>query len=188
MLTTKLATTDQEIQQIAALSNANRSTNISEEELSSEGFVSWVYDSEILRTINAITPSVIVMDEEILAGYAITLTSECLRVYPNAAHTYNHVSPLHFKGRPLGEQRFYLMGQICVAKAWRGQGIVGALYNGHRQYYSPLFDALVTEISMVNPRSLKAHQKVGFETIDRHLENGHDWAVVAWDWTRPPTL
>ena len=182
MLTAKLATTDQELLQLAALSNANRSDNISAEEKATEGFVSWVYTPDILRTINAIAPSVIVMDEGALAGYAITLTSECLHAYPAAAHTYNHVLPLHFKGRALGEQRFYLMGQICVAKAWRGQGIVGALYNGHRQYYSPQFDALVTEISMANPRSLKAHQKIGFETIDRHFENGHDWAVVAWDW------
>jgi L-amino acid N-acyltransferase YncA len=183
MLTTKLASTDREIQQIAALSNANRSTNITEEELAREGFVSWFYTPEILRSINVIAPSVIVMDDNILAGYAITLTGECLHAYPAAAHTYNHVFPLQFKGQALGEQRFYLMGQICVAKAWRGQGIVGALYNGHRQFYSPQFDALVTEISMANPRSLKAHQKVGFETIDRHFENGHDWAVVAWNWT-----
>jgi predicted GNAT superfamily acetyltransferase len=75
------------------------------------------------------------------------------------------------------------MGQIWVAKAWRGQGLVGALYGGHRHYYSAHFDAVVTEISMANPRSLKAHQKVGFETIDRHFENGHDWAVVAWNWS-----
>ena len=183
MLTTKLATTDQEIQQIADLSNANRSDNITAEEKTTEGFVSWVYTPEILHTINAIAPSVIVMDEDILAGYAITLTGECIDAYPSAAPTYTHAAPLHFKGRALGEQRFYLMGQICVAKAWRGQGIVGALYNGHRQYYGPQFDALVTEISMANPRSLKAHQKVGFETIDRHFENGHDWAVVAWDWS-----
>src|SRR5579863_7810418 len=105
MLTTKLATTDQEIQQIAALSNANRSTNISEEELVREGFVSWVYTPEILRTINAIAPSVIVMDEDLLAGYAITLTGECIDAYPAAAPTYTHAAPLHFKGRALGEQR-----------------------------------------------------------------------------------
>ena len=183
MLTTKLAATDQELIQIADLSNANRSDNISAEEKAAEGFVSWVYTPEILRTINAIAPSVIVMDEDVLAGYAITLTSECIDAYPAAAPTYTHAAPLHFKGRALGEQRFYLMGQICVAKVWRGQGIVGALYNGHRQFYGPQFDALVTEISMANPRSLKAHQKVGFETIDRHYENGHDWAVVAWDWS-----
>ncbi len=183
MLTAKLATTDQELLQLAALSNANRTDNISAEESATEGFVSWLCTPDILRTINAIPPSVIVMDDDILAGYAITLTPECLKAYAAAAPTYNHAAPLPFKGRTLGEQRFYLMGQICVAKAWRGQGIVSALYDGHRQFYSPQFDALVTEISMVNPRSLKAHQKVGFETIDRHFENGHDWAVVAWDWT-----
>jgi hypothetical protein len=183
MLTTKLAATDQELLQIADLSNANRSTNISEEEKEKEGFVSWVYTPDILRTINAIAPSVIVLDGENLAGYAITLTRQSLTAYPPAAPTFTHALPLLLNGRPLSEQRFYLMGQICVSKAWRGQGIVGALYHGHRQFYSAQFDALVTEISMANPRSLKAHQRIGFETIGRHFENGHDWAVVAWDWS-----
>jgi ribosomal protein S18 acetylase RimI-like enzyme len=182
MLTAKLATTDQELLQIATLSNANRTANISEEEKAKEGFVSWVYTPEILRTINAIAPSVIVMDGDELAGYAITLTEECLQAYPPAAPTFTHAQPLVFKGRPLSEQRFYLMGQICVAKAWRGQGIVSTLYTGHRQSYGPQFDAIVTEISTANPRSVKAHQKIGFETIDLHFENGHKWAVVAWNW------
>ncbi len=183
MLTARLAATDQELLQIAALSHANRADNISAEEKAAEGFVSWVYTPGILRTINAIAPSVIVMEEDALAGYAITLTPECLKAYPAASPTYSHAALHRFKGRTLADQRFYLMGQICVAKAWRGQGIVGALYSGHREYYCARFDALVTEISMANPRSLKAHQKVGFETIDLHFENGHDWAVVAWDWS-----
>src|SRR5260370_196390 len=181
MLTAKLVTTDNEILQIGALSNANLSTNISAEIKAKEGFVSWVYTPEILETLHAVAPSVVVMDGDTLAGYALTLTPECLEVYPAAAATYAHASTLIHNERPVGEQRFYLMGQICVAEPYRGQGIVGLLYNGHRQFYSPHYDLLLTEISVANPRSLKAHQKVGFHVIDTHHDPQGHWDVVLWD-------
>ena len=183
MLTAKLVTTDNEITRIATLSNANLSTNISAETKEREGFVSWVYTPAILKTIHAIAPSVIVMDGDTLAGYAITLTRECLEAYPPAAPTYAHASTLRHNDRPIGQQRFYLMGQICVAEAYRGQGIVGLLYHGHRQFYSHRYDLLLTEISISNPRSLKAHQKVGFQVIDTHHDPQGHWDVVCWDWT-----
>jgi len=182
MLTAKLVTTDNEIAQISALSNANLSTNISAETKAKEGFVSWVYTPAILKTLHAVAPSVIVMDGDTLAGYALALTPDCLAHYPPAIPTYDHASALLHKGRPLGEQRFYLMGQICVAEAYRGQGLVGALYEGHRKFYSPCFDLLLTEISVSNPRSLKAHQKVGFEVVDTHRDPQGVWDVVLWDW------
>ncbi|GGA95666.1 GNAT family N-acetyltransferase [Puia dinghuensis] len=183
MLSPKLVSSDKEIAQIAALSNANLSANISAETKAKEGFVSWVYTPEILRTLHVIAPSVIVMDGDTLAGYALTLTPESLETYPNAIPTFNHASTLPYKGRLLGEQRFYLMGQICVAEGYRGKGLVQILYQGHRQFYSKTYDLLITEISPANPRSMKAHEKVGFQTIDTHHDEAGIWHVVLWDWT-----
>jgi len=185
MLTAKLVTTDDEIYQIAALSNANLATNISAETKAKEGFVSWRYDPAILAALHAVAPSVVAMDGTALAGYAITLTRESLSLYPAAAPTYEHAATLSFDGRPLKDQRFYLMGQICVAEPWRGQGIVGVLYEGHRRFYRGHYDFLITEISIANPRSLKAHQKIGFEIIDTHHDTAGHWDVVAWDWSAP---
>jgi hypothetical protein len=147
--------------------------------------VSWKYDPAILTALHAISPSVVVMDGPLLAGYAITLTRKCLPLYPAAKETYEHAATLRFDDRLLREHRFYLMGQICVAEAWRGKGIVGELYNGHHRFYGHLYDFLVTEISTANPRSLKAHQKVGFAVIDTHHDAAGNWDVVAWDWSPP---
>ena len=184
MLKAKLVSTDNELEQIAALSNANLSANISAETKAREGFVSWVYTPEILKALHAVAPSVIVMDGGALAGYAITLTRECLPLYPAAADTFMHASTLFFGGRPLSQHPFYLMGQICVAEAWRGKGIVDVLYQGHRQFYHSRYDFLVTEISTSNPRSLRAHQKVGFAIIDTHHDPAGHWDVVCWDWSK----
>jgi ribosomal protein S18 acetylase RimI-like enzyme len=183
MLTTKLVTTEQELRQIAVLSEANLSAKLSAETKAKEGFVSWFYNFDILRAIHAIVPSVIVKNNEELAAYALTLTTACSSIYPNMAASEAWLSSIPYKGRNLSEQRYYVMGQICIAEPYRGQGLVAMLYEHHRRQFSPEFDFLVTEISTANPRSLKAHQKIGFRIIKTHRDNEGEWNTVLWDWS-----
>ncbi|HEY4290352.1 MAG TPA: GNAT family N-acetyltransferase [Puia sp.] len=182
MLTAKLVTEDSELEQIAQLSAANLSTNISAETKAKEGFVTWVYPQDVLYALHVLIPSVIVMDGDKLAGYAITLTRECVTIYPPLAGTVDYVSTVDYKGRPLIEYPIYFMGQICVDKDYRGQGVVEMLYEYHRKQFSPKYSILITEISTKNPRSSKAHAKVGFKVIDTHHENEEEWDLVVWDW------
>lgn len=182
MLTAKLVTTDGELEQIAALSKANLVTNLSAETKAKEGFVTWLYTPESLKAIHQVIPSVIVKDGDTLAGYALSLSPACVEVYPPMAATHDLVSSLSYKGRPLKVQKIYYCGQICVAQAYRGQGVVNMLYLFHRQQFSSRFDRLVTEISTANPRSLKAHQKIGFQLIETHRDDVDQWDIVLWDW------
>ena len=57
------------------------------------------------------------------------------------------------------------------------------LYQAHSQQFGPDFDYLITEVSVNNKRSMRAHEKVGFKTIHEYFdpENNDTWAVVAWD-------
>lgn len=182
MLTPKLVTATQELDQIIALSKANLATNISAETRAKEGFVTWVYTSGVLQALHAIIPSVIVMDNGNLAAYALSLSPACVDVYPNMASTNDLVLNLVYKGLPLAQQRVYYCGQICVAEAYRGQGLVDMLYAFHRQHFSARFDRLITEISTANPRSLKAHEKAGFRVIASHHDEMDQWNIVLLDW------
>ena len=56
------------------------------------------------------------------------------------------------------------------------------LYQQHRKSYSHKYDLLVAKISTKNHRSLKAHEKVGFETVVIEKDDLDEWAVVVWDW------
>ena len=182
MLIPKLVTTSQEIDQITALSQANLVTNLSADSKSKEGFVTWVYTREGLEAIHTIIPSVIVKDGDQLAAYALSLSPACIAVYPPMAGTHNLISTLSYKGRLLGNEKVYYCGQICVAQDYRGQGLVDLLYQFHRQTFRPQFDYFVTEISTANPRSLKAHQKTGFQVIHTHQDDVDTWDIVLWDW------
>jgi ribosomal protein S18 acetylase RimI-like enzyme len=75
------------------------------------------------------------------------------------------------------------MGQICIDKAFRGQGIFDKLYAGHKEIYSQNYDCIVTEVATRNTRSLRAHQRVGFNTIHKHTDETDDWEVMVWDWS-----
>jgi ribosomal protein S18 acetylase RimI-like enzyme len=74
------------------------------------------------------------------------------------------------------------MGQICVDKDYRGQGLFDMLYRHDRELYSNSYDFMVTEISVSNSRSLRAHQRVGFQTINVYRDEIDEWEVVLWDW------
>jgi RimJ/RimL family protein N-acetyltransferase len=184
MLTAKLVTTDQEIDQISALSMANLRTTLSADAKAKEGFVTWVYSPESLKAIHTVIPSVIVKDDDTVAAYCLSLSPACVDVYPPMASTHSLVSALEYNGRPLGGQKVYYCGQICVAQAYRGQGLVDMLYQFHRRHFTPQFDLLATEISTANPRSLKAHEKVGFKRIATHRDEMDEWDVVLWDWKK----
>jgi len=183
MLVTKLVSSKEELEQIAQLSAANQVANITAETKEKEGFVSWIYSTDILTRLHTIIPSVITMDGDKLAGYAISLTKDCAAIYPSLDTMLEYAATVTYKGRPLTEQSFYIMGQICVDIAYRGQGVVNQLYEFHKQQFSSLYNMLVTEISVNNPRSLKAHKKVGFNIIDTHLDHEGTWDLVAWDWS-----
>ena len=76
-----------------------------------------------------------------------------------------------------------MMGQVCVAKPYRGRGVFDSLYAAHREHLKSRFDACVTEISVRNPRSRKAHERVGFEELERYGDATDEWIVVIWNWT-----
>ena len=58
------------------------------------------------------------------------------------------------------------MGQICIAKNYRKQGIFRGLYHFYKAELQYQFNYLITEVAAINPRSMQAHEAVGFKIID----------------------
>jgi GNAT superfamily N-acetyltransferase len=90
-----------------------------------------------------------------------------------------------YEGKPLMSFQFYLMGQVCIHKNYRGKGVFPLLFQQHKISYGREYDLLVTEISAKNQRSLKAHEKVGFKNIFAYSEGIDEWNVVVWNWLSP---
>lgn len=182
MLQTRLVQTEAELDLIYALNQANLKDNLGEEERREQGFVTWLYTPALLRQLHQLAPSVIVMDGNRLAGYALVTLKEAAVFHADLAILFRNLAPLQYQGLPLLSHSFYCMGQVCIAKNYRGRGVFDLLYAGHKENYASRYRLLVTEISTSNVRSQKAHERVGFKTIYTQSDHLDDWNVVVWDW------
>lgn len=180
--TPSLVHTDDELEQIIQLQQDNLLTVISGAEQQEQGFVTLQHDLSLLKKMHALAPSVIAKDGEKLAGYALTMVPACRGLVPALEPMYSLLDSITWEGKPLNSIPYYVMGQVCVAKKYRGQGVFQLLYNFHRQKYSNEYAALVTEIATRNHRSWRAHEKVGFRIIHTYRDQLDEWAVVLWDW------
>lgn len=183
MLTATVVTREEELLQIHELSQKNLRLNVDEETRRQEGFVTWLYSLPLLQKMHQLAPSVIAKDGQELAGYALTTLKASKEFHPDLAQLFRNLDVVDYAGHPLSSWRFYCMGQICVAREYRRQGVVNLLYQKHRELYGSHYDFILTEISTSNVRSMKAHQKIGFQTIYTYRDALDEWNVVVWDWT-----
>ena len=169
---------ERELEEILELQRVNLPRSLSERERAENGFVTVEHTLDVLRKMHALVPSIVAKDGDVLAGYALVMPVACREFIPVLAPMFARLDA----SARLKDRRYYVMGQVCVAKAYRGKGVFDRLYAAHREYLHGKFDASVTEISERNPRSLKAHARVGFEELDRYRDATDEWVVVIWDW------
>lgn len=182
MLSIETVRTKDELLQIYHLNQENLKSKLNPAEQKQEGFVTWLYAIELLEKLHQLAPSIIVKDGEKVVGYALTTLREASAFHPDLKDMFQNLEGVQYKGKPLSSFHFYCMGQICVAKNYRGKGIVNSLYQKHKEVYADQFDFIVTEISTSNHRSLRAHEKIGFKTIYSHIDAMDEWNVVVWGW------
>lgn len=182
MLSTGTVITSSDLQQILDLQEINLINNISDTEIKSEGFVTMHHTMEVLQKMHDLSPSIVIKDENKIVGYALVMLRECRQLVPGLESMFAIFDHLQWNNKPLNDQRFYVMGQICISKEYRGKGLFEMLYEGHKKKFSNDFDCIITEISMRNPRSLRAHERVGFKTVHTHKDELDEWAIVLWDW------
>ena len=56
------------------------------------------------------------------------------------------------------------------------------MYQHYRNIYAPKYELILTEIATRNQRSIRAHYRVGFETLVRFKTDKEEWEIVIWDW------
>jgi len=182
MVQIKLAENLKELEGILQLQRANLSRLISKEEAAAEGFVTAEYSIEFLQQMHEAGPSVIAVENGEVVGYALVAAPAIKGRHALLDDLFNTVDRIRYKNKWLAEQTYVLVGQLCVAKSHRGQGLVNLLYQYYQQQYSRLYEYCITDVAITNQRSLHAHLKTGFEVIRRFNWGGTEWDIVLWDW------
>ncbi len=176
------AKTNLELQQILALQKANLPQNLSEAELNIQGFVTVSHDYDLLAEMNAESPHIIAKLKNEVIGYALVMLESFKNRIPVLIPMFEQINTIKYKGKVMSEIDYFVMGQVCIAKQFRGQGVFSGLFEKMKTELSSDYEMVVTEVAIRNQRSMKAHFNVGFKTIKAYQVEGEAWGILAWDW------
>ena len=177
-----------EVDGILELQAANLAAALTPDRMASQGFVTVRHDAGVLRRMNEAAPAVIAKDGDRVVAYALVMPRAFASDVPILQPLFAMLDGLSWRGRPLRDQaRWFVMGQVCVADGYRGEGVFDGLYRAMAGAYRDRFDFTVTEVAARNTRSLRAHARVGFQTLQIYPDSttGEDWHVIVLDFTPP---
>jgi ribosomal protein S18 acetylase RimI-like enzyme len=180
MIKIQLASSEEEMKEVLALQQANLRKNISQEEAETQGFLMAEYDLDFLKLLNQQSPAILAKDGEKVVGYSLVALPETAILHPLLADLVENIERCVFDGKPVKD--YAIVAQLCVSKEYRGQDLVQKLYGSFRDHYANRYTYCVTDVANANHRSLKAHQKRGFQVIDTLEYGGIGWNIVLWDW------
>jgi GNAT superfamily N-acetyltransferase len=183
MIRTATAQSRATLQQILDLQERNLAVHLSPAEAADQGFVTVHHELPLLDRISGPYGHIVALDGEQVVGYALVMLREFAGAIPIIVPMFAQLDRLTIGEESLAALRYFVMGQVCIAKEHRGQGVFAALYDELRRQMRGSFDLVVTEVASRNGRSLRAHEKVGFRTVHRYASpDGELWEIVAWDW------
>ena len=179
----RLAHADDDLKGILHLQEINLPQNLSAEEIAEQGFVTVEHNFELLSSMYHVAPQIIAKQEGQVIGYALVMLKSFADQIPILIPMFDMLATLTYQNKAIDDYAYFVMGQVCVGKAYRGQGVFDGLYQAQKEHLSNTYDFVVTEVATRNTRSLRAHERVGFKTIDTFKEPQEEWAIVLWDWT-----
>jgi hypothetical protein len=176
--------TEDEVREILELQAGNLRAALTPETMASQGFVTVRHDPSVLLRMNHAAPAIIAKSAGHVVGYALVMPRSFAADVPILNPLFEMLDTLAWKGISLrGNTRWFVMGQICIATEYRGIGIFDGLYRVMAEKYADRFDFTFTEVAARNTRSLRAHARVGFETLHVYPDAtaGEEWHVIALD-------
>lgn len=173
MVSYKQADSLRELEQILALQQQNLSKNLDSRESQKEGFVTVEHTLDVLKAMNDVCGHIIAVEDNQVIGYALCM-------HPKFAKDIEVLRPM-FKEIETGlddKVNYMVMGQVCVAKSHRRQGIFRKLYQTMKDNLPEGFDNIITEVDDKNKRSLAAHAAVGFKELRKYHSSNSKWIIV----------
>ncbi|MDO5978626.1 GNAT family N-acetyltransferase [Flavivirga spongiicola] len=178
----KRAETEEELQQILDLQQVNIKLLLSNDTIKAEGFVSVKHTFDVLKRMNDACPHIIATHKGKVIGYALCMLNAFRNDVPTLIPMFEYMDSI-IASKNLSTLCYLIMGQVCIDKAYRKQGIFKRLYQYFKTELESDFDAVITEVNSKNIRSSEAHRAVGFSILDVHTEAGEDWELIIWKWT-----
>jgi L-amino acid N-acyltransferase YncA len=183
MITYTTANSVAELEGILQLQKSNLPRNLNTAEIQSQGFVTLDHTYAQLAKLNDLEKHLIAKDGDQVIAYLLAMTVDSRFDLPAIFPMFEAFDSIDYLGQKVSAYHYLVVGQVCVDRAYRGQGILDQCYAAYKRFYGQKYDFAITEIASSNPRSLKAHQRIGFKAIHTYVDlYNTEWIVVVWDW------
>jgi GNAT superfamily N-acetyltransferase len=183
MINYATANTNEDLIGILDLQKTNLRNVLTKQEMESQGFLTVIHHFNDLRKLNDIENHVVAKEGEKVIAYLLAMTKESKFEIPALIPMFETFDQTYFNGKYISDYNYIIVGQVCVDKQYRGQGIIDKCYDQYKNQFGGKYDFAITEIASTNIRSLTAHKRIGFKEISRHNPaDVSEWCIVAWDW------
>ena len=115
-----------------------------------------------------------------LAGYVLAAPWDFYARWP-MFRTQTDRFPLAFGDAQLTVENSFQYGPVCVAREFRGRGLLAQLLNAVKARYRENYDFGATFINVENVASMAAHRKIGLQTVDEWQANGNEYQTLAFE-------
>lgn len=162
-----------QLKEILSLQQLNLPSNLTIKEKEQEGFLTVEHSLDFLKEMNDECPHIIALEHEKVVGYALCM-------HPKFANSIEVLESMFHEINRLTQNNcnYMVMGQICIAKEYRGKGIFRGLYSTMKEKLPKGFDTIITEVDAENKRSLNAHSAIGFTELKKYSSEGKDWHLI----------
>lgn len=174
MITFSKATSEKDLNEVLELQKRNLPENLSQKEKKEEGFVTVKHSLDILGKMNNACPHTIAKYNNKIIGYALSMTKDFGNQIEVLKPMFQEVSKV------ISDKKYIVMGQICIDKNHRKKGVFRGLYNYMKnEVCTTNFDLIITEIDILNERSINAHKAIGFKKLLDYKSEGKNWRIVS---------
>ncbi|RYE59243.1 MAG: hypothetical protein EOP48_01515 [Sphingobacteriales bacterium] len=180
-ITFAIASIDRHFEEIIQLQRSNHHQALSPDQQVENGFLFAEHTVDILKKMAVRMPQIIALNKERVIGYNLAMDQSMAGDLPMLTPMFQEFEKCNYKGKPLSQYPFMVGGQVCVDKQFRGMGLLRSLYEEARKSVNDRFQMCVTEISVRNEISLKAHQKMGFKIAGSYDDGREMWHIVVWE-------
>ena len=176
MIHYKRVENNDELYQILALQQTNIPSAITAEERQNEGFVTVHHTFDILKAMNNKCAHVIASHQDKVIAYALCMLREFKDDIAILRPMFKQID-----GCLSSQVKYMVMGQICIDKPFRKQGVFRGLYQFMKEEMQSHFDMIITEVDKKNKRSMRAHYAVGFKLLHSYSTEEQDWNLIYLD-------
>ncbi len=146
------------------------------------GFVTTPFTPEQIEAIIEQGGLFIAEDKGVIIAYVFAGTWTYFKQWEIFKLMVSRFPLLQFNGQKITVENSFQYGPVCIAKAYRGQGVLQMIFEEMRQELVQRFPIGITFINKVNAISTKAHtQKLGWVIIDEFQFNNNTYLGLGFD-------